>query len=235
MDGGVDVSVDAGISDIAMDAMPDTAPSLDAGMPGVEVWYFGGIYFVPEQTDVSTYPVFESTWTRNGDRVGLFYNLPRMLTGDSTRVAMTGTAAGTTATLSGPLGTATCELDATGLPISCLEEFVGITVDLDRVRREAERDDPGRVAERIAVAEQFENEPIGVIEAQEGLYGPAEQAACVSDADCPASTCDLEDDGQSYCTPVSPERALGEACALDFECAAGLKCDHEARLCETDD
>ena len=226
---------DAAPSDVGylLDAASTDAPVVpDAASPGVEVWYFGGVYFVPERSEVSTYPIFEATWTRAGADVGLFYNLPRMLTGDTIRVAMTGTAEGPTATLSGPLGSARCELDVSGLPTSCREEFIGIVVDLDRVQREAERDDPARVSERLAVAERFENDPIGVIEAGESLLGPVRLGRCSGPADCPESSCDIEDEGRSHCTPISPERAIGEPCALDFESAPGSKCDHEARVCE---
>lgn len=215
----------------ATDAGPDVTP--DGGTDEVAVYFFGGVYFVPDRTDVSTYPVAESTWTQRGDRVGLFYNLPRMLVGNSVGVAMSGTLDPATpgeVALSGPLGTATCELDAAGLPTSCLERFDPLDVDLERVRREAERDDPARVEERVTVATQFRDDPIGVIEAERGLLGPIDLPLCFGPEDCPDTRCDI-DGPEGYCEPPSDGLIEGQACDLDHQCAAGLECGTD-RVCE---
>lgn len=223
---------------VAVAGCDGAAPASDAGsapgdagpVPSPVVRYFAGVYFVPERTDVSTYPVDEAEWVAVGDEVVLAYNLPRLLTGRSERVAFRGTVAadGRTAELSSDQGTASCELAPDGTPRSCLERFTNIDVDLARVRETALDQDPSRVDERVAVSTRFSTDPIGVIEREDVLYGPAELASCLTDADCGGRRCDVEIPGQpGFCEPEGPDLPLGAACELSFECAADLECDHE--------
>jgi hypothetical protein len=224
---------------MAADAMAatDGGGASRAAATNPRVYYFEGVYFVPERSEVSSYPVDEAKWVIDGQRVRLAYNLPRMLVGQSERVDMTGTlsADGTSASLSGPLGTATCDIDGDGLLRSCLEQFVGIEVDLERVRRLAAEDDPANVQARVDVSRRFSTDPIGVIEPTDSLLGPVEVARCTRDEDCGRARCDREDDGTGTCEPVAEHLTQGQACAHDFQCADDLECAQDTSTCEAGD
>ena len=211
-------------------AATDAAADIDAGPPPAtgSVTHLRGVYFVPERRDVSTYRVDEVGWTRIGDTATLAYNLPRMLVGDSQRVSFVGTVTGPSAELTGPHGTASCALDAAGLPASCLEEFVGLTVDLDRVREEALDLDPANVEARVDVAVEFSNDPIGVLEPSDVLIDPATSPTCYADADCGADErCHLELPGTlGLCESALPGTLpAGATCNIDEQCAPPLECD----------
>lgn len=123
-----------------------------------------GVYFVPPRTPASTYAVRDVTWRVEAAEARLDYTLPALLVGRDTRVAFRGPASATgPMTLTGPAGTASCALGA-GATLRCDERFAGLRVDLDGVRREAERVDPAAVEARVAVAQRFSIEPIGVLE-----------------------------------------------------------------------
>lgn len=213
------------------EAFRDDASRSDGASTGqTTLRYMRGIYFVPERSDVSTYPVGEASWTVTGQHVELAYNLPRMLVGQSVRVALAGplSADGKTATLSGKVGTATCSVAPDLSPISCTERFVGLQVDLDKVRKRAEAQDPTRVDQRVEVARRFANHPIGVYEREVDLYGPAPAPTCTSDVDCPGSRCDLEDAAaQGFCEPAGGAATLGQPCQLGIDCSVELSCEHE--------
>jgi hypothetical protein len=124
------------------------------------------VYVVPPRSAVSTYDTGGVEWTVEGDRVRLGYSLPRLLLGAAQRVSFSGPySPGATMTLTGSMGTATCVLNpSASIALRCDERFVGLTVDLVGVRREAMRVDPSQVDARVAVSERFTIEPIGVLE-----------------------------------------------------------------------
>ncbi len=210
----------------ATDAGP---PGADAGPAEILALVFDGVYFVPERTDVSTYPVDEVEWTVAGNEVVLAYNLPKMLVGQSTRVAFRGpvSADGTTATLTSADGTANCDLNPDRSPISCLEMFTNLEVDLTRVREIAQEDDPAREEQRVAVSARFSTEPIGVVETDRLLVGPVAVGPCATDADCGTGRCDIELPGQGLCEPDLGDLPVGSPCTVRFECANDLECDHD--------
>lgn len=126
-----------------------------------------GIYFVPPRRAVSTYAVDDVSWRVEGAEARLDYTLPRLLVGESERVSFRGAyVAGGASVLRGDKGTATCVVrPAAGVALRCDERFSGLDIDLDGVRREAQRVDPAQVDARVEVARGFSIEPIGVLEA----------------------------------------------------------------------
>lgn len=200
-----------------------------------EIYYLSGVYFVPERSAVSTYAVDEAEWIIDGDRVTLAYHLPRLLVGGSERVAFQGHVAADdqTAELSGPKGSASCTLARDALPLSCLEEFVDIEVDLERVRDEASEHDPANLEARLDVSNMFISDPIGVFEPEQLLLGPVPLEPCDGDASCAGGVCDREDGFDAgYCEPIG-ELDEGADCAASAECGAGLDC--EDGVCLPDD
>lgn len=145
------VAGDAGAGDVTGD--------VSAGPPGGG----GAVYFVPPRGPASTYAVDDVRWRTEGGEARLDYTLPRLLVGASRRVSFRGRAAGGAMLLTGDEGTATCAVGAAGL--RCEERFTGLGVDLEGVRREAQRVDPAQVDARVEVARRFSVEPIGVLEA----------------------------------------------------------------------
>lgn len=206
----------------------------DAGAPSaITLTYFSGIYFVPERSDVSTYPVDEATWIVSGDQARLEYNLPRMLVGGHARVSFSGTIVpgAPTVELGGADGTASCTLrPSAAVLLACNERFTGLSVDLAGVRDEAMRSDPSRVTERVQVAENFSGDPIGVLEADTMLSAPVPGTACIDGTECaPGFACDVETAGEvGLCEQVSGGGPLGSACTRDEDCAAPLECEIEA-------
>jgi hypothetical protein len=210
----------------------------DAGAPSATTFtYFSGVYFVPERTDVSTYPVDEATWIVSGDQARLEYNLPRMLVGGHERVSFTGTIVpGAPAIeLASADGTASCALNPSdAVLLVCNERFTALTVDLAGVRDEATRDDPSRVAERVQVAEAFSGDPIGVLEANTMLSEPVAGTACIDETECaPDFRCDVETPGEvGFCERISGSGPLGSACVRDEDCVAPLECEIHAPAAE---
>lgn len=136
------------------------------GAPGDDAPGAAGVYFVPPRRAASTYPVADIDWRVEGGVARLAYTLPRALVGRSARVAFSGSAVGPQPwTLRGPDGEARCTLaPEAGVALRCDERFVGLTVDLDGVRREAQASYPAEVEARVDVARGFSAEPIGVLE-----------------------------------------------------------------------
>lgn len=152
----------------APDASQDASPvSPDAGtMVGAKVGS-AGVYFVPPRGPTSTYEVTDVSWEVRGGVARLDYPLPRLLVGQSERVSFEGRvpAGGGPILLSSDDGTALCALrPSPTLSLRCEERFHGLEVDLEGVRREAARVDPGRVEARVEVSRRFSIEPIGVLE-----------------------------------------------------------------------
>ncbi|MEY3021166.1 MAG: hypothetical protein RIS86_362, partial [Planctomycetota bacterium] len=89
---------DAGTTDAGTtDAGATDAATTDAGLPDggpppdtLQLVLLTGIYYVPPQSDVSTYDVGEVEWTNNDGIVSLSYQLPRMLVGNSIQVQLAG-------------------------------------------------------------------------------------------------------------------------------------------------
>lgn len=129
---------------------------------------YGGTYEVPvpvELTPAATFDVTEIEWTVVGGTARLAYNLPRALVGKAVRVDFTGPIDATTnvATLSGVAGTSTCQIAATS--VVCNETMQGLlplNSDLTVVEALAATTYAGPVADRIAVANRFAGDPIGI-------------------------------------------------------------------------
>jgi hypothetical protein len=98
----------------------------------------------------------------------LSYDFPMLLAGTTQKVQLSGNvdASGTTAQLTGPSGTATCAFASVSRPghVRCTERLPGIVVDVTAVRALATTLDPLHVDARVAVAERFDSEPIGVVD-----------------------------------------------------------------------
>lgn len=144
-------------------ALPACPPDTMVEPPHTDVV---GVYSVPvppELTPYASYPIDSITACRRANRVELGYRLPALLVGKPARVSFEGSydADGGVFALSGD-GTATCEVvDGSW---SCLEHFVGITVDLEEVAKEVENL-PLDVAEgRLDVAAHFGGDPIGILD-----------------------------------------------------------------------
>jgi hypothetical protein len=97
----------------------------------------------------------------------LDYQMPALLVGNNQRISLRGTldATGRIATVSGPAGSATCDLmPGGGLSVRCTEMLPGVVVDLAAVERLARASDPTTVTAFVAIAARFSSEPIGVVE-----------------------------------------------------------------------
>jgi hypothetical protein len=139
----------------------------DAGVTPAAKVGSAGVYFVPPQGPTSTYAVTDVSWRLRDGVARLDYPLPRLLVGQSERVSFEGRvpAGGGSIMLSSDDGTAVCTLrPSASVSLRCEERFRGIEVDLEGVRREAERVDPDRVNARVEVSRRFSIEPIGVLE-----------------------------------------------------------------------
>ena len=124
-----------------------------------------GVYFVPPRSAASTYAVADVSFRVEAGEARLDYTLPALLVGADTRVSFRGPAAAGAMALAGAAGTATCTRGPSeGVALRCDERFTGLAVDVAGVRREATRVDPTAVEARVAVAQRFSIEPIGVLE-----------------------------------------------------------------------
>lgn len=124
-----------------------------------------GVYFVPPRGPASTYAVTDVSFRVEAGEARLDYTLPALLVGADTRVSFRGPAAAGAMALAGAAGTATCTRGPSeGVALRCDERFTGLAVDVAGARREAVRVDPAAVEARVAVAERFSIEPIGVLE-----------------------------------------------------------------------
>jgi hypothetical protein len=140
---------------------------------------YAGTYEVPVSADLAgaaTFAVPEIEWTLAAGTATLRYALPRGLVGKTLRVDFSGavdTAAGT-ATLSGPAGTAACEL-RTGAVV-CNEVMSGLlplAPDYAVVEQIAQTDLAGLSAQRLEVAKQFAIDPIGIVHVDLGSAASA--------------------------------------------------------------
>ncbi|MCA9645831.1 MAG: hypothetical protein H6718_21050 [Polyangiaceae bacterium] len=126
-----------------------------------------GSYSVPVSANLeayAAYPVGDISICRTETTIELGYSLPALLVGKKTRVDFSGGVdpSATQHVLSGKDGTATC--NRIGKAWSCLEHFMGIEVDLQRVADEAAALSPAEAQGRIDVATVFQGDPIGVLE-----------------------------------------------------------------------
>ena len=141
-------------------------PAPDQSLP-VATGSFAGRYVVPTTPDLSaaaTFSVKEVDWTVAGNVVTLEYALPVGLVGGTARVALTGTLAGTQATLTGAVGSGACT--ATATTVTCREELSGLgamPISMAVVQAAA-TDYAGPVADRVTVASLFGSDPIGFVE-----------------------------------------------------------------------
>ncbi len=147
----------------ALAACANAAPPTE--VPRAEVPR-AGVYFVPPRSAASTYAVADVSFRVEAGEARLDYTLPALLVGADTRVSFRGPAAtGEAMALAGAAGTATCTRSpASGVALRCDERFPGLAVDIAGVRREATRVDPAAVEARVAAAQRFSIEPIGVLE-----------------------------------------------------------------------
>ncbi len=143
-------------------ACADAAPPTE--VPRAEVPR-AGVYFVPPRSPASTYAVADVSFRVEAGEARLDYTLPALLVGADTRVSFRGPAAAGAMALAGASGTATCtRAPSSGVALRCDERFPGLAVDIAGVRREATRVDPAAVEARVAAAQRFSIEPIGVLE-----------------------------------------------------------------------
>jgi hypothetical protein len=155
------------------------AGSATAGGPGVGT-RFAGSYEVPVDPALAAaavFPLAELEWTVNGSDARLAYSLPPELVGKELRVDFSGTlAADNTAQLTGEAGTADCAIAAT--EVVCQEQMPGLLPlepDLAVVEKLAQASYAGNAADRVAVAQLFGADPIGI--ARVHLAEPVENGA----------------------------------------------------------
>lgn len=130
--------------------------------------HLSGTYEVPasaELAGVSTYATVDIHWTLLAGEARLAYDLPAAIVGRKLSVDFRGPfdAHAGTGTLTGTAGTAECAL--TGTTMTCRETMGGllpIEVDREGVTASATADAVS-VADRIAVADQFARDPIGIL------------------------------------------------------------------------
>lgn len=127
----------------------------------------GAVYSVPVPAHLepyADYPLEDVSLCRTGAVLELGYSLPALLLGKKTRVSFGGTVdpASDHYELSGDDGTASC--DRVDRSWSCTETFVGLTVDLEEVAKEASDLDPVEAAARLDVATIFGGDPIGILD-----------------------------------------------------------------------
>ncbi len=161
----------------AGDAAVPNDPRIDAGIdPGVvdpgdgEAIRLDGVYTVPV-TEPSLEPFASQPvvldWREANGEYRMDYDFPTDLTGVSQRVAFEGSLTRDgTIQLTGDLGSATCEPDASGTHFVCTERFSDIAFDLPRLQRDFERRglSAAEITRRLEVATLFQSDPIGILE-----------------------------------------------------------------------
>lgn len=129
---------------------------------------FGGSYEVPVPPELAAAAIFdvpEINWVVVDGVATLSYNLPRALVGKATRLSFSGPfdAASGLATLSGPAGTSQCVVSATNIVCSeTMQGLLPLNPNLTVVEALAGVGYAGPAADRIAVANRFAGDPIGV-------------------------------------------------------------------------
>lgn len=128
---------------------------------------YRGTYEVPVPGALeaaATYDVAEVEWDVDGDAVELKYDLPRGLVGKEISLHFEGTLSGSTAKLSGAVGTAECTLTET--EVVCNEVMAGLlpmTPDYAVVEDLAASEYTGPASDRLDVAKRFAGDPIGIV------------------------------------------------------------------------
>jgi hypothetical protein len=128
-----------------------------------------GIYIVPAGPDTPEvrYPISNPSIKNDGGSFRIDYNMPTLLVGGDQMVSLRGTldAQGRIATVTGNIGTATCDLaPADGFSVRCSETLTGIEVDLGGVQRMTQSLPATMAALFVGVASRFSGEPIGIVE-----------------------------------------------------------------------
>jgi hypothetical protein len=130
---------------------------------------FAATYEVPvpaELADAAVFPVAEVEWSVVNGVATLEYDLPLGLVGKAVKVEFQGAAdaASTSASLTGPAGTADCTISPT--TVVCNEQMSGLlpmSPDYAVIEELAATEYSGPAANRIDVAKQFAGDPIGIV------------------------------------------------------------------------
>jgi hypothetical protein len=128
-----------------------------------------GIYIVPAgpNTPEVRYPISNPSIKTESGTFRIDYNMPTLLVGTDQMVSLRGTldAQGRIATVTGDVGSATCDLaPGDGFSVRCSETLSGIQVDLAEVQRMTQSLPAPMAALFVGVASRFSGEPIGVVE-----------------------------------------------------------------------
>jgi len=127
------------------------------------------IYIVPAGPDTPEvrYPIDSPTVRNDPGTFRIDYTMPALLVGGDQMVSLRGPldTAGRIATVSGDIGSATCDLaPGDGFRVRCNETLTNIEVDLGEVQRMAQSLPAPMAALFVGVASRFSGEPIGVVE-----------------------------------------------------------------------
>jgi len=113
------------------------------------------------------YPISNPSIKNDGGSFRIDYNMPTLLVGGDQMVSLRGTldAQGRIATVTGDVGSATCDLaPGDGFSVRCSETLTGIDVDLGEVQRMTQSLPAPMAALFVGVASRFSGEPIGIVE-----------------------------------------------------------------------
>lgn len=127
------------------------------------------IYIVPAGPDTPEvrYPIDDPSLRNEPGNFRVDYTMPMLLVGGDQMVSLRGSVdtTGRTATVSGDVGTATCDLaPGDGFSVRCNETLTNIQVDLGEVQRMTQSLPVPMAALFVGVASRFLGEPIGIIE-----------------------------------------------------------------------
>lgn len=129
---------------------------------------YAGAYAVPVPAELEAaarYPVEHVDWAVAGGVATLHYDLPEGLVGGPVSITLAGpiAAGDTSVTLSGEDGVGTCA--AVGTIVTCAEEFAALALPMDQgvIEARAAAEYRGPLADRVAVSNLFEAEPLGVL------------------------------------------------------------------------
>ncbi len=131
---------------------------------------YAGHYLVPASSDLAaaaTFTVDTVSWTVTGGVATLHYNLPIGLIGGRLAVDLSGpiAAGATQIELTGVNATGTCV--AAGTAITCHEVFgdLGVLpISMPVVQTTAAKEFAGPASQRVAIANLFSSDPIGVVD-----------------------------------------------------------------------
>jgi hypothetical protein len=155
VDGGQDGIADtSGAGGYVSNGALDTAPA---------------IYIVPAGPDTPEvrYAIGDPMVTNEPGNFRVDYTMPTLLVGSDQMVSLRGSVdtTGRAATVSGDVGTATCDLaPGDGFAIRCNETLTNIQVDLGEVQRMTQSLPAPMAALFVGVASRFSGEPIGIVE-----------------------------------------------------------------------